>query len=141
VKPNSSLLMVGTVALVPPTLSFAIFLAIVPYSVASLEAISSGSDPFQFLLSVDQQKKLQKLHAEMKPQVLAILHPNQQAQLETTLTQGQNLWEGLAILNLSEIQKSRVQGIMKSQRLKIFKLLTPDQRRQLGRSLPAQLLQ
>ncbi len=140
-KPNSSQLMVGTVALVSPTLSFVIFLAIVPYSVASLQTISRGSDPLQLLLSVDQQKKLQELNAEMKPQVLAILNPNQQTQLDAVLTQGKNMWEGLAILDLSEIQKSRVQGIMKSQRLKIFKLLTPDQRRQLGRSLPAQLLQ
>lgn len=139
-KPNSSSLMVGTVALVPPTLSFTIFLAIVPYSVTSLQTIPSGSDSLRLLLSVVQQKKLQKIYSEMKPQVLAVLNPSQQGQLDATLAQGQNLWQGLAILDLSEIQQSRVRGIMKSQRLKIFKLLTPNQRRQLGHSLPAQIL-
>ncbi len=140
-KPNSSLLMVGTVALVPPTLSFAIVLIVVPYSVASLQAIPSSSNSFQLLLSADQQKELRKVQSETQPQILAVLTPSQQAQLEAKLAQGLLLWQGLAILDLSETQQSEIRSITKSQRLKIFKQLTPDQRRQLGRSLPTQLFQ
>jgi hypothetical protein len=141
VKSNSSLLTIGTVALVSPTLSFTIFLAIIPYSVASLHTMLSGPHSSQLFLSVDQEKELQRIHSQMKPQVLAVLNPNQRSQLNTTLAQGQNLWQGLVILDLSETQQSEVQSIVKFQRLKIFKLLTSDQRQQLGSSLPASLLQ
>jgi hypothetical protein len=141
VKPNSSLLMVGTVALVPPTLSFAIVLVVVPYSVASLQVIPSSPSSFRLLLSADQQKELRKVQSEAMPQILAVLTPSQQAQLEAKLARGLLLWQELAILNLSKAQQSEIRSIIKSQRLKIFKQLTPDQRRQLGRSVPAQLLQ
>jgi Spy/CpxP family protein refolding chaperone len=133
--------MVGTVALVPPTLSFTIILVVVPYSVASLQTISSCSNFAYLLLSVNQDKELQKIQSETIPQVWAVLTQSQQAQLDTKLVQGQNLWQGLAILDLSETQQSLVKSIMKSQRLKMFKLLTPEQRRQLGRSLPVELFQ
>jgi uncharacterized membrane protein len=140
VNPNSNLLMVGTVALVPPTLSFAILLVVMPYSVASLQAMPDDPDFFRLSISVDQQKELQQIHVETQPRILAVLTPTQRTQMDTTLAQGQLLWQGLAILDLSEAQQSEIRGIIKSQRLKIFKQLTPDQRRQLGRSLPTPLL-
>ncbi len=140
-KPNSSLLMVGTVALVPPTYSFAIFLVVVPYSVESLKTMPSGPNFSSLSLSLDQHKELQEIQSEIKPQVLAVLTLSQQVQLDAALMQGQNFWQGVASLNLSETQQSEVQTIMKSQRLKMFKPLTPEQRQQLGRSLPVQLLQ
>jgi hypothetical protein len=141
VKPHSSLLMAGTVALVPPTLSFAIVLVVVPYSVASLQVIPSCSNFSCLSLSVNQHKEIQKIQSETITQVWTVLTQSQQEQLDEKLAQGQNLWQGLAILDLSEAQQSLVKSIMKSQRLKMFKLLTPDQRQQLGRNLPAQLLQ
>jgi hypothetical protein len=141
VKPNSSVLMVGTLALAPPTLSFTIVLVVVPYSVESLQAIPNCSDFSCLSLSVNQHKELQKIQAETIPQVWAVLTKSQQGQLDAKLVQGQNLWQGLTILDLSGTQQSLVKSIMKSQRLKMFKQLTPDQRRQLGLSLPAQLLQ
>jgi hypothetical protein len=141
VKPNSSLLMVGTVALVPPTYSFAIFLVVVPYSVELLQTMPSVPNFSSLSLSLDQHKELQEIQSEIKPQVLAVLTPSQQVQLDAALMQGQNFWQGVASLNLSETQQSEVQTIMKSQRLKMFKPLAPEQRRQLGRSLPMQLLQ
>jgi hypothetical protein len=140
-KPNSSLLMVGTVVLVPPTLSFAIVLAVVPYSVVSSQTTPICADFSYLMLSVNQYTELQKIQLEVNPQVWAVLTQSQQAQLHEKLAQSQNLWQGLTILDLSETQQSLVKSIMKSQRLKMFKLLTPDQRRQLGRSLPVELLQ
>jgi hypothetical protein len=141
VKPNSDLLMVGTVALVPPTLSFAICLVVMPYSVTSFQEIPSDPNCFQLLLSVNQQKELRKIQSNAKPKILAVLNPDQQEQMNAKLSQGLLLWQGLVILDLSEVQQSEIQCIIKSQRLAIFKQLTPDQRRHLGRSLPKQLLQ
>jgi Leucine-rich repeat (LRR) protein len=140
-KPDSNLLLVGTVAFVNPTLSFTITLTVVPCSVERLQEMPKGSSFFQLLLSIDQQKELQILQSITKPQILTILNPIQQLQLKESLTQGQALWQGLTILDLSETQQSEIKNIMKIQRLKIFKLLTPDQRQQLGSNLPAQLLQ
>jgi Spy/CpxP family protein refolding chaperone len=141
VKSNSSLLMVSTVALVPPTLSFAILLVVIPYSVESLQPIPNDPNFSSLLLSLDQHKELQEIQSAVKPQILAVLNPSQQAQLETKLMQGQSFWQGIASLDLSKTQQATVRTIMKAQRLKMFKLLTPRQRRQLGRSLPTQLLQ
>jgi hypothetical protein len=141
VKSNSSLLVVGTVALVSPTLTFAIFLVVIPCVAASFQAMPSYSDSFRLSISADQQKEFQNIQLETKPKILAVLTPSQQAQLDEKLAQGQLLWQGLAVLDLSEAQQSEVQSVIKSQRLKIFKQLTPDQRRQLGRSLPTQLFQ
>jgi hypothetical protein len=141
VTSNSNLLVVGTVALVSPTLTFAIFLVVMPYTVESSQAMPSHSDFFRLSLGVDQQKELQIIQLETKPKILAVLTSSQRAQLDEMLAQGQLLWQGLATLDLSEAQQSEVQSIVKSQRLKIFKQLTPDQRRQLGRSLPTQLFQ
>jgi Spy/CpxP family protein refolding chaperone len=106
-----------------------------------LQAIPSCSSFSCLSLSVNQHTELQKIQSENIPQVWAVLTQSQQAQLDTKLAQGQTLWQGLAILDLSEAQQSLVKSIMKSQRLKMFKLLTPDQRQQLGRNLSAQLLQ
>jgi hypothetical protein len=141
VKSNSNLLVVGTVALVSPTLTSAIFLIVMPYTVESCQAMPSYSNFFRLSLSVDQQQELQTIQLETKSKMLAVLTLGQRAQLDETLAQGQLLWQGLAILDLSEAQQSEVRSIIKSQRLKIFKQLTPDQRRQLGRSLPTQLFQ
>jgi Leucine-rich repeat (LRR) protein len=140
-KPDSNLLLVGTVVFVNPTLSFTITLTVVPCSVEKSQEMPKGSSFFQLLLSIDQQKELQILQSITKPQILTILNPIQQLQLKESLTQGQALWQGLTILDLSETQQSEIKNIMKIQRLKIFKLLTPDQRQQLGSNLPAQLLQ
>lgn len=133
--------MVGTVALVPPTLSFTILLVVIPYSVESLQPIPNDPNFSSLLLSLDQHKELQEIQSAVKPQILAVLNPSQQAHLDTSLMQGQTFWQGIASLDLSETRKSKIRTIMKAQRLKMFKLLTPHQRRQLGRSLPTQLLQ
>lgn len=132
--PNLSPLMVGMVALVSPTLSFAIIQTIIPYSVTSAQAMPSGPDFSGLSLNSDQQKQLRDIQLEVKPKVLAVLTPTQQEQLESKLKQGQTLWQGLASLDLSKKQQSKVQSIMKSQRFKIVKILTPDQRSQLMHS-------
>jgi hypothetical protein len=140
-EPDSSLLLVGTVVFANPTLSYTMILTAAPYPVETFQEMPRGSHPFQLLLSVDQQKELQNLQSVMKPQVLTVLTPIQQVQLNEWLIQGQALWQGLTMLDLSETQQSEIKSIMKVQRLKIFKLLTPHQRRQLAHSLPTQLLQ
>jgi Spy/CpxP family protein refolding chaperone len=138
---NSSLLLFGTVAFVDPALSFTIILTVVPYAVEKMQELPSIPNSFQLLLSMDQQKGLQNLQLVMKPQIMKILNPIQQIQLDESLKQGQALWQGLTLLDLSETQRTKIKRIMKNQRLKIFKLLTPSQRQQFGRSLPAQLFQ
>jgi hypothetical protein len=120
--------MVGTVALVPHTLSFAILLVVIPYSVESLQPTPSDPNFSSLLLSLDQYKGLQEIQSGVRPKVLAVLNPFQQAQLDTKLMQGQTFWQGIASLDLSKTQQATVQTIMKAQRLKMFKLLTPHQR-------------
>jgi hypothetical protein len=138
-KTNLNPLIVGTVALVPPTLSFAIVMVFVPYSVSQAIPISSSPDFSQLSLSVDQQQQVQTLQLEINSKILAILNRTQQAQMGEKLAQGQNLWQGLASIDLSQAQQSRIQTILKSQRQMILKVLTPEQGQQLLQSLPASI--
>jgi hypothetical protein len=132
-KSNLSPLIVGIVALVSPTLSFAIIQIIVPYSVTA-QAMPSEPGFSKLSLSVEQQRQLQNIQLEMRPQILAVSTPNQKSQLEMQLKQGNTLWQGLASLDLSKAQQSKFQNITKPQRFKVVNLLTPEQREQLMRS-------
>jgi Spy/CpxP family protein refolding chaperone len=134
IKPHLNALILGGIALVSSALSFTMVQLIVPSSVTSVQAMPSGPDFSKLSLSAEQQKQLQKIQLDTKPEIMKVLTPTQQTQLETKLVQGQTLWQGLASLDLSKTQQSKVQNIMKSQRFKIVRLLTPEQRSQLMRS-------
>lgn len=137
-KPSSNLLMsalmIGMGSLVSPTHSIAIFQIVVPYTVASVQAMPSGPDFSKLSLSQEQQAQLRNIQLEIKPQIMEVLTSSQQVLLEAKLAQGQTLWQGIASLKLSGKQQSKVQNIMKSQRFKIVKILTPEQREKLMRS-------
>jgi Spy/CpxP family protein refolding chaperone len=119
---------------VPMLLSLVIVQAIVSSPATLVQAMPSGPDLSQLSLSSQQQKQLRNLQLEIKPKILAELNPSQQKQLETSFSQGQSLWQGLASMDLTKKQQSKIQNIMKSQRSKIAKILTPEQRAKLMRS-------
>jgi periplasmic protein CpxP/Spy len=133
IKPNLSALIVGTATLALPNLPLAIIQTIIPCLV-SAQDMSKGPDFSRLSLSVEQQKQLKNIQLEMKPQVMAVLNQSQKTQLEAKLARGQSLFQGMASLNVSEEQKSKLQGTMRYKMFKIFSLLTPEQRSQLMRS-------
>ncbi len=137
-KPNLNVLMnavmVGMGVLVSSPESFSIVQIIVPYSVASVQAMPSGPDFSTLSLNSEQQEQLRNIQLEIKPQIMAVLTSSQQVLLEAKLAQGQTLWQGIASLDLSRKQQSKIQNIIKSQRFKIVKILTPEQREKLMRS-------
>lgn len=137
-KPNLNVLMnavmVGTGVLVSSPESFSIIQIVVPYTVASVQAMPSGPDFSKLSLSQDQQAQLRQIQLEMKPQMMEVLTPSQQVLLEAKLARGETLWQGIASLDLSGKQQSKIQRIMKSQRFKFVKILTPEQREKLMRS-------
>lgn len=129
-KPNLSPLVLGMVAWMPIIPSSIIIQTILLPSVTSAQTMPEP-DFSKLSLSVKQQKQFEAI---MKPQIMPVLTSNQQKQLNANLAQGQPFWQAVRSLNLSSSQQSEVKDIMKSQRFKIVKILTPEQRAQLMRS-------
>jgi hypothetical protein len=131
VKLNWNSLIVGMAVWVSPALFFAFTQIVTPFSVISAQEMTNGPDFSKLSLSAEQQKRIRNIQLEMKPQVLAVLNPSQKTQLEAKLAHGQTLLQGMANLNLSENQKSKLQSTMRSHMFQIVKLLTPKQREKL----------
>jgi Spy/CpxP family protein refolding chaperone len=129
-KPNLSALMVGVVAWMLTIPSAAIIQTIFPTSAASARNMPDP-DFSKLSLSAKQQKQFEAI---MKPQIMPVLTSSQQKQLDANLSQGQSFWQALRSLNLSVTQQSKVKDMMKSQRFKIVKILTPEQREKLMQS-------
>jgi hypothetical protein len=131
VKLNWNSLIIGMAVWVSPALFFAFTQIVTPFAVISAQEMTNGPDFSKLSLSAEQQKRISNIQLDMKPQILAVLNPSQKTQFEATLARGQTLFQGMASLNLSENQKSKLHSTMRSHMFQIVRLLTPEQREKL----------
>ncbi len=91
----------------------------------------------QLNLSDQQKKQMKEIQEDTRRQMQAILTPQQQEQLKTTMQnhqagqahQGRN--SAMAALNLSDEQKAKMKEIMQAQKTRMEAVLTTAQKQQL----------
>lgn len=88
-------------------------------------------------LTPEQTAQLQQLQTQTRTQVMNVLTPEQQSQLQTTIAEAKELRSALNSMNLTQQQRSQLQSIFQSVRSQLNTILTPEQRRQLMQNLPA----
>lgn len=88
-------------------------------------------------LTPEQVTQLEQLRGQTRTQVMNILTPEQQIQLQATMAQAKELRSAVSAMNLSQQQRSQLQGIFQSVRSQLNAILTPEQQRQLMQNIPA----
>jgi periplasmic protein CpxP/Spy len=129
--------------------AFALCLSATPFIVNAQQIAQTPTQvkpphngPFERLgLSEEQKTKIKEIHRNSRTQMEAILTPEQKQQLEAAKQaregqprqprgQGERPKKGLASLNLTEDQKTKMREIRKSEKNQIQAILTPQQQQQ-----------
>lgn len=86
-------------------------------------------------LTPEQQSQLERLKEQMLPQVQNLLIPEQQAQFNHSLSQGNGVRAAVLSLNLSVMQRLQVGNLLQTTRSQLATILTPGQQQQVQQNV------
>jgi Spy/CpxP family protein refolding chaperone len=86
-------------------------------------------------LTPSQQTQLEALREQTQSQLENLLTPEQQAQFNNVLSQGNGIRSAARSLNLSFKQRRQMKNIVQTMRSQLERILTPEQRQQIQQSL------
>ena len=85
----------------------------------------------ELALTPEQQFQLTEIAQDTREQLMNILNPTQQQQLQTALNNGQTLRDAAPSLGLSGSQRSQLQATVQAMMPELQAVLTPEQMEQL----------
>jgi Spy/CpxP family protein refolding chaperone len=86
-------------------------------------------------LTPSQQTQFETLREQTQSQIKNILTPEQQAQFNKALSQGNGVRSAVQSLNLSFRERRQMRNILQTMRSQIENILTPEQKQQMRESL------
>jgi hypothetical protein len=86
-------------------------------------------------LTPQQQGQIESLSQQILPQLQNLLTPEQQAQFNNALGQGNGVRVAVLSLNLSVSQRLQVVNLLQTARSQLATLLTPEQQRQVQQNI------
>jgi periplasmic protein CpxP/Spy len=88
-------------------------------------------------LTSEQQTQLTTMSQQALPNIQKLLTPDQQAQFQTALSQGQSVRGAVQSLHLSISQRVQIMNQLRPLRSQIEAILTPEQRQQIQQNIRA----
>lgn len=86
-------------------------------------------------LTPAQQSQLERLSQQTLPQVQTLLAPEQQAQFNGALSQGNGVRVAALSLNLSVTQRLQILNVLQTARSQLATILTPEQQQQIQQNV------